>query len=662
MKFIFEKIFQEKGFTLIELLLGVAILGILGTVIFTALDPSRRFAESRNAQRWSEVRTILDAIFLYNADHGEFPPGIDDSMKMIGSASSGCAATCSYVARIDMNQEYQDNFFARFFYFASIGRAQAAPAIEWEKPRIIYAEVEPQKVRPGDVMAVWAEIEDGLGVRSVTADMGGIETINLDLSSGDEYRGVWQTEWRVHGTEIKDYTTVITATNQMGESETYEVVWSDPPATGWISPTGHSDPGNQWTTEVRAYDGNSSSYASNTYGGSGWGQFLVLTMATSTLSDRLRVKADYQDSIIQEVDIDIYTGGSWVDVFQGGDEATWNGQFVEITYPKSNITQVRFRYNYSAGGYYYWLYELEVYQASAVITLPSCSSYPATAVQRTAAVLHATVADDGGEPCEARFRYGETQSYGYLTGWDSSFESGVLVSKLVTGLDYGTTYHFQGQLRNSSGTVDCPDTEFTTKVVDIGWVLPTGYTDPASAWVDEDDAFDDTINSFASQWHAIGDPVWGDYIYFTHEPMASDKLRFWARGGSEVGLADVDVYRDGAWVDVYDGAVNNLAWTEVVYDQGIINQARIRFSAAYTNRGFNWELYEFQFYKYTATSEGECLDIAPYLVSDYLPVLPVDPLIGTEERTYYGVKLESDNSLRVVACHPELNEVIEIRR
>jgi prepilin-type N-terminal cleavage/methylation domain-containing protein len=637
---------NKRGFTLVELLIGIVIISALGATSFVALDPGKRFAESRNSRRYAEVRTILDAAFLYNADHGEFPPGMDDQVKMIGTSGSGCAAVCGQTARADVED---DGFWVR-----------PALAGDTEPPQIVSAHVEPTKVLPGDTMTVRAEIESEAEIRKVSADMGGIKTIELDLAGGDAYDGSWQAEWLVHGTVIKDYTTTITAVNIFGQTATYDIEWSDP--TGWISPTGHSDPGNQWSNETNAYDGNSSSYASNTFGGAGWGQFIVLSMATSTLSDRLRVKADYQDAIIQEVDIDIYTGGSWVDAFQGGDEATWNGKFVEITYAKSEITQVRFRYNYSSGGYYYWFYELEVYQAAPVVTLPTCGTYPATAVQRTAAILHSAVSDDGGEPCEYNFNYGETVAYGNSTGWEGSVLTNDLVSKLVTGLDPGTTYHFQGQLRNSSGTVSCLDNQFTTKVVDTGWILPTGDNDPGGGWDNEENAYDDTTATYAASWHQIGDPVWSDYLYLTHDAIASNKIRFFARGGSEVAGADIDVYRDGQWVNVYDGTVNNLSWMEVEFDPGLVTQARIRFSAAYTNRGFFWELYEFLFWKYTATSDDSCLDLAAYLAPDYLPVVPVDPKIGTESRTYYAVKLESDNSLRVIACYAELGETIEVRR
>lgn len=60
--------FSTLGFTLIELLITIAIVGIIAVVAFVALDPARRFAEARNATRWTDVTGVLDAIKLYTVD------------------------------------------------------------------------------------------------------------------------------------------------------------------------------------------------------------------------------------------------------------------------------------------------------------------------------------------------------------------------------------------------------------------------------------------------------------------------------------------------------------------------------------------------------------------------------------------------------------------
>ncbi len=67
---------QSQGFTLIEILVVIGIIAVLATIVLIAINPARQFAQSRNAQRSSNVNAILNAIGQYVADHkGTFPDG-----------------------------------------------------------------------------------------------------------------------------------------------------------------------------------------------------------------------------------------------------------------------------------------------------------------------------------------------------------------------------------------------------------------------------------------------------------------------------------------------------------------------------------------------------------------------------------------------------------
>lgn len=86
---------SQKGFTLIELIIVVAIIALLAVAVFVILDPARRFQESQNSRRMSDIKTVADAVLMHQADNkGVLASGIDSTLKMIGTALSGCDVAC----------------------------------------------------------------------------------------------------------------------------------------------------------------------------------------------------------------------------------------------------------------------------------------------------------------------------------------------------------------------------------------------------------------------------------------------------------------------------------------------------------------------------------------------------------------------------------------
>ena len=61
---------NKKGFTLLEILLVVGIISILAGIVIIAINPSKQLADARNAQRKSDVLTILNAVYQYLLDPG----------------------------------------------------------------------------------------------------------------------------------------------------------------------------------------------------------------------------------------------------------------------------------------------------------------------------------------------------------------------------------------------------------------------------------------------------------------------------------------------------------------------------------------------------------------------------------------------------------------
>lgn len=63
----------SSGFTLIELLLTIGVISILSTIVIVAVNPSRQFKQSRDAERHHIAKQIQDAISQYLIDNGELP-------------------------------------------------------------------------------------------------------------------------------------------------------------------------------------------------------------------------------------------------------------------------------------------------------------------------------------------------------------------------------------------------------------------------------------------------------------------------------------------------------------------------------------------------------------------------------------------------------------
>ena len=85
---IFRK--RARGFTLLEILLVIAIIAILAAIVIIAINPGKQLAESRNAERSSEVNTILNAVYQYSVDNnGSVPSGIGATATEI-CVTAGC--------------------------------------------------------------------------------------------------------------------------------------------------------------------------------------------------------------------------------------------------------------------------------------------------------------------------------------------------------------------------------------------------------------------------------------------------------------------------------------------------------------------------------------------------------------------------------------------
>ena len=76
-----------KGFTLIEILVVVALIAILTAITFIAINPAKNFADTRNAQRSSDVVQTLNAVTQYTSEQGH-------ALADLGTISTCPTTTC----------------------------------------------------------------------------------------------------------------------------------------------------------------------------------------------------------------------------------------------------------------------------------------------------------------------------------------------------------------------------------------------------------------------------------------------------------------------------------------------------------------------------------------------------------------------------------------
>lgn len=85
---------KYEGFTLVEILVVVGLIAILALVTLVALNPTRQFANTRNAARSADVNAILNAVSQYLSTEG-------NTIGSLQTAAGGNAIpTCPTTAEI----------------------------------------------------------------------------------------------------------------------------------------------------------------------------------------------------------------------------------------------------------------------------------------------------------------------------------------------------------------------------------------------------------------------------------------------------------------------------------------------------------------------------------------------------------------------------------
>lgn len=107
MRNIFSFLKNRKGSTLLNILLVVAAIAILTVIVILALKPGKQLTDSRNAERRSEVTSILDEVYQYSIDNnGTLPASITTTATEICRTGAASCAGLADLSVLTLNEAY----------------------------------------------------------------------------------------------------------------------------------------------------------------------------------------------------------------------------------------------------------------------------------------------------------------------------------------------------------------------------------------------------------------------------------------------------------------------------------------------------------------------------------------------------------------------------
>ena len=97
---------------------------------------------------------------------------------------------------------------------------------------------------------------------------------------------------------------------------------------------------------------------------------------------------------------------------------------------------------------------------------------------------------------------------------------------------------------------------------DYGYVNPTNFEDYMDGWINEVNAYDDDIDTYAKATHTSVN--WTDFLGFTHSAINCNKVRINVKYHTTyANTTDVDVYYGDAWHDIWQGTPPNNKYKEL---------------------------------------------------------------------------------------------------
>jgi prepilin-type N-terminal cleavage/methylation domain-containing protein len=100
---------HQAGFTLLEVLLVVGIITVLAAIVIVAINPSKQLGDAKNAQRRSDVNTILNAVYQYKIDNNGSDPGTLVATDVAGAeiwSGSGSSVGLTDLSNLTLSGRY----------------------------------------------------------------------------------------------------------------------------------------------------------------------------------------------------------------------------------------------------------------------------------------------------------------------------------------------------------------------------------------------------------------------------------------------------------------------------------------------------------------------------------------------------------------------------
>lgn len=135
------------------------------------------------------------------------------------------------------------------------------------------------------------------------------------------------------------------------------------------------------------------------------------------------------------------------------------------------------------------------------------------------------------------------------------------------------------------------------------WHSPTDHNDPENKWANEPYAYDESTD-YPGASQGVSGPAWTSWLELLIEGVQCSKVRFWAAKAGYTVTAQVDVYYNDAWHNIFNANPNNLAWTEAELG-GTYQVTKARFRQYASGGSPTIHLHEFDFWGTTAPPPPE---------------------------------------------------------